>query len=73
MEDLIKRKRDMKRLYIQVLKKSGFGYRINYAPGQKQKTTKLEVRKPKPKGPTYEDLLKKILIAEGLKEIEPEP
>ncbi len=33
--EIIKRKRDLKKLYINIPKKSGFGYRLNYAPGCK--------------------------------------
>jgi len=45
---MIKRKRDLKKLYISIPKKSGWGYRINYAPGAKFKKTKL-VEEAKPK------------------------
>ena len=33
LEEHIKRKKEMKKLYIQLPKKSGFGYKINYEPG----------------------------------------
>ena len=32
-DEIIKRKWDLKKLYICIPKKSGWGYRLNYAPG----------------------------------------
>lgn len=36
VEEIIKRKWDLKKFYINIPKKSGFGFWINYAPGCKE-------------------------------------
>lgn len=74
-EDLIKWKRDLKKLYINIPKKSGFGFWINYAPGCKDRQSWLCEDLPK-EGKTkkldYYDLLNMLLIKEGIKPVKRE-
>lgn len=74
-EEIIKWKWDLKKLYISIPKKSGWGYRLNYAPGAKEKKTKLiEESKPKEKWkPNYFEILNMFLASEGLKPVNEEP
>ena len=66
MEEHIWKKKEMKWLYLTVPKKSGYGYRLNYNPGG-EKTSKLVIEGPKkPDKTSYEYILKKLLVAEGL-------
>lgn len=74
IEEIIKRKRDLKKLYINIPKKSGFGFRLNYMPGCKEKQHKLcEEDKPREKKQLdYYDLLNMLLIKEGIKPVKKE-
>ena len=66
MQEHIWKKKEMKWLYITVPKKSGYGYRLNYNPGG-ERMTKLIIEGPKkPDKSSYEYILKKLLVAEGL-------
>lgn len=71
-EEIIKWKRDLKKLYINISKKSGYGFWINYAPGCKERQSKLceeTPKDPKSKKLDYYDLLNMLLIKEGIKPI----
>jgi len=37
MKEFLKKKKEARKFYIQILKKSGHGYKINYAPGCKDR------------------------------------
>ena len=67
MEEYIKWKKDWKRLYLHIPKWSGYGYWINYTPGQARAKWSLKDPPKKNKGPTYEDILNRFLAAEGIR------
>ncbi len=66
LEEYIKRKKDWKRLYLHIPKRSGYGYKINYTPGQPRAKRSLKDPPKKSNKPTYEDILNRFLAAEGI-------
>lgn len=67
MQEYIWKKKEMKKLYLHIPKRSGYGYKINYTPGQTKAKRTLKDSPKQAKGPSFEDMFNWILAAEGLR------